>query len=78
MPLHKLVIIRRKWERRREEEKRERGRKGKKSIKIKERETEGKEKQREIRRINGWILELSTLSKKKPCASGIDINTMAL
>lgn len=37
-----------------------------------------KSKKKEIKRINKWILEMSGVSKKKSCASGKDINTMAL
>lgn len=56
--------------------KKERGRKGKK---VRERESKRKRKQgkqREIRRISGRILEMSIVSKNKPCASGKNINTM--
>lgn len=54
------------------EEKEEEEGKGKK---VKRRKRK-KGKQREIRRISGRILEMSIVSKKKPCASGKDINTM--
>lgn len=37
-----------------------------------------KSKKKEIKRLNKWILEMSGVSKKKSCASGKDINTMAL
>lgn len=52
--------------------KKERGRKGKKVKRRKRKQG----KQREIRRISGRILEMSIVSKKKPCASGKNINTM--
>ena len=64
--LPKLVMGRRKKEKEQKEGK------GEKSKKIE------KEKQREIKRINRWILEISGVSKKKSCASGKDVNTMAL
>lgn len=52
--------------------KKERGRKGKKVKRRKRKQG----KQREIRRISGRILEMSIVSKNKPCASGENINTM--
>lgn len=41
-------------------------------------EKKQKERKMKIKRINGWILEMFLVSKKKPCASEKDMNTMVL